>query len=178
LLELSCWFCGCHSGGYEDSCWDNSPVSYWFTLFLRDSQWEVTSCLEVSSCFLYNLVFPASELILLPVGFLLGLFFKPQNGDDAGCFSKDYTALYPSRYLFFIYSCTITENVVLTGGNNTTIRHNTQIIHISQNNTPNLQTTYTTQKYKNNDGHTTHNEYNANTITAISNTITITINKK
>jgi hypothetical protein len=46
----------------------------------------------------------------------------------------------------------LTENGFLPGGNGTTIRHNTQITHITQN-------------YINNKGDTTHNEYNTNTIT-------------
>jgi hypothetical protein len=46
----------------------------------------------------------------------------------------------------------------------TTIRHNTQITHITQNNTPHSNK-QSTQNYTNNKGHTTHNEYNENTIT-------------
>jgi hypothetical protein len=52
----------------------------------------------------------------------------------------------------------------------TTIRHNTQITHITQNNTPHSNN-HSTQNYTNNKGHTTHNEYNANTITTTTNTI-------
>jgi hypothetical protein len=48
----------------------------------------------------------------------------------------------------------VTANGFLPGGSGTTIRHNTQITHITQN-------------YRNNKGHTTHTECNANTITTI-----------
>jgi hypothetical protein len=39
---------------------------------------------------------------LLHAGFLLGLFFNPEDKGDislrnVGCFSTDYTALYPTR---------------------------------------------------------------------------------
>jgi hypothetical protein len=54
----------------------------------------------------------------------------------------------------------LTENWCLPGGSGTTIRHNTQI------------TKHSTQNYTNNKGHTTHNEYNANTIITTTNTIT------
>jgi hypothetical protein len=56
----------------------------------------------------------------------------------------------------------LTANGFSPGGSGTAIRHNTQITHITQN-------------YTNNKGHTTHNEYSANTITATTNTITTTI---
>jgi hypothetical protein len=56
----------------------------------------------------------------------------------------------------------------------TTIRHNTQITHSTQK-TNRAQTNHSTQNYTNNKGHTTHNEYNANTIPTKTNTITSTI---
>jgi hypothetical protein len=46
----------------------------------------------------------------------------------------------------------------------TAIRHNTQIAHITQNNTPHSNK-HSTQTPQNNNGQTTHNECNANTIT-------------
>jgi hypothetical protein len=62
-------------------------------------------------------------------------------------------------YLFlFIYLFTLTANGFLLGGSGTTIRHNTQITH-------HAQTKHITQNYTNNEGRTTHNEYNVNTIT-------------
>jgi hypothetical protein len=61
-------------------------------------------------------------------------------------------------YLFF-YFLTLTANGFLPGGSGTTIRQNTQITHIALK-----------QNCTNNE-HTTHNEYNGNTITT-------TINKK
>jgi hypothetical protein len=63
----------------------------------------------------------------------------------------------------------LTANGFLPGGSGTTIRHNTQITHITQNNTPRSNT----QNYTHNKGHTTHNEYNANTITTTTNTICV-----
>jgi hypothetical protein len=54
----------------------------------------------------------------------------------------------------------VTTNGVLPGGSGTTIWDNTQISYIPQ-------TKHITQNYTNNEGHTTHNEYNANTITTI-----------
>jgi hypothetical protein len=63
----------------------------------------------------------------------------------------------------------LTSNWLLAGGNGTTIRHNTQITHITQNNTPGSNKTQLT-KLQNNKGHTTHNEYIANTITTTTNT--------
>jgi hypothetical protein len=65
-----------------------------------------------------------------------------------------------SKLLLFI----LITNGVLPCGNGTTIRHNTKITHITQNNTPHSNKTQHT-KLQNNKGHTTHNEYNANTIT-------------
>jgi hypothetical protein len=62
----------------------------------------------------------------------------------------------------------------LPGGSDTTIRHNTQITHITQNNTPysNRNTAHrTTQTIKD----IIYNEYNANKIRTITNTITTTI---
>jgi hypothetical protein len=64
---------------------------------------------------------------------------------------------------------TLTANGFLPGGIGTTIRHDKQ--HTSHKITHNPQTKHITQNYTNNKGHTTHNEYNANTITT-------TINKK
>jgi hypothetical protein len=61
----------------------------------------------------------------------------------------------------------------LPGGSGTTIRHNTQITHITQNNTPRSNKTQHAKRHK--QGHTTHNEYNANTITSTTDTITTTI---
>jgi hypothetical protein len=55
-----------------------------------------------------------------------------------------------------------------SGGNGTTIRHNTRITH-------HAQTKHNIQNYTNNKGHTTHNEYNANIFTTTTNTITITM---
>jgi hypothetical protein len=46
----------------------------------------------------------------------------------------------------------LTANGFLPGGSGTTIRRNTQL-------------TYITQNYTNSKGHTTQNEYNANTVT-------------
>jgi hypothetical protein len=66
------------------------------------------------------------------------------------------------KTLLFLLLFILTANGFLPGGSGTTIRHNTQITHITQN-------------YTNNKGHTTHNEYNANTITTATNTITTTI---
>jgi hypothetical protein len=68
-----------------------------------------------------------------------------------------------SQLLLFILSA----NVFLTGGSGTTIRHNTQITHITQNDTPHSK--HSTQNY-NNKGHTTHNVYNENTLTTTTNT--------
>jgi tRNA(Arg) A34 adenosine deaminase TadA len=59
----------------------------------------------------------------------------------------------------------LTANGVLPGGSGTTIRHNTQITH--QN-----QTKHSTLNYTNNKGHTTHNEYNENTLTTTTETCT------
>jgi hypothetical protein len=59
----------------------------------------------------------------------------------------------------------------LPGGSGITIRHNTQITHITQKKTPhsNRNTAHkTTQTIKD----TMYNEYNASTITATTNTIT------
>jgi hypothetical protein len=47
----------------------------------------------------------------------------------------------------------LTANGFLPGGSGTTIKHNTQI-------TLHTQTEHSTQNYRNNKGHTTHNEYN------------------
>lgn len=52
----------------------------------------------------------------------------------------------------------LTANGRLSGGSGTTIRHDTQI-------TRHAQTKYSAQPYTSNKGHTTQNEYNANTIT-------------
>jgi hypothetical protein len=59
----------------------------------------------------------------------------------------------------------LNANGFLLGGSGTTIRHNTQITHITQNNTPHSNK-HITQNYTNNKGHTTHTECNANTVTA------------
>jgi cytoskeletal protein RodZ len=53
----------------------------------------------------------------------------------------------------------------LSGGSGTTIRHNTQITHITQNYTPSSKE-HSTQNYTNNKGHIIHSKYNANTITS------------
>jgi hypothetical protein len=74
-------------------------------------------------------------------------------------------------WYLFIYLLTLTADGFLPGGSGTTIRHNTQITH-------HPQTKHITQYYTNNDGHTTRNEYNANSITTTTNTIATTINKK
>jgi hypothetical protein len=58
----------------------------------------------------------------------------------------------------------LTANRFLPGGSGTTIRHNTQ--HTSHKITHHAQTKYSTKSYTNNKGHTTHKDYNANTITA------------
>jgi hypothetical protein len=63
------------------------------------------------------------------------------------------------------------------GGSGTTIRHKTQITHITQNNTSPSNKNII-QNYTNNEGHIVHNEYNANTFKTTTNTITITINKE
>jgi hypothetical protein len=55
----------------------------------------------------------------------------------------------------------LTADGVLLGGSGTTIRDNTQITHITQNNTPRSKK-HSTQNYTNNKGHTTRNEYNYN----------------
>jgi hypothetical protein len=69
----------------------------------------------------------------------------------------------------------LTANGFLPGGSGTTIRHNPQIAHIKQNNTPHSNKTQH-KKYANNKGHITHNEYNENTLTTTTtNTITTTI---
>jgi hypothetical protein len=52
----------------------------------------------------------------------------------------------------------LTADECLPGGSGTTIRQNTQITH-------HAQTKHSIQNYTNNKGHTTHNEYNVNTIT-------------
>jgi hypothetical protein len=62
-------------------------------------------------------------------------------------------------YLLLLLLFTLTANRFLPGGSGTTIRHNTQITHTTQNNTALKQNI--TQIYTNNEGHTTHNEYNA-----------------
>jgi hypothetical protein len=54
-------------------------------------------------------------------------------------------------FLLFI----LTANGFISDGSGTTIRRNTQITH-------NAQTKHSTQNYTNNEGHTTHNEYNYN----------------
>jgi hypothetical protein len=55
-----------------------------------------------------------------------------------------------------------TANGFIPGGSDTTIRHNTQ--HTSHKITHHAQTKHSTQNYTNSKGHTTHIEYNANTI--------------
>jgi hypothetical protein len=67
-------------------------------------------------------------------------------------------------FLLFI----LTVNGCLTGGSCTTMRYNIQIIH-------HAQTKHTTQNFTNTEGHTTHNEYNENTLTTTTNTITTAI---
>jgi hypothetical protein len=68
-------------------------------------------------------------------------------------------------FIIIIYLFILIVNGVLPGGIGTTIRHNTQITH-------HAQTKHSTQNYKNNKGHTTYNEYNANAITTTTTTIT------
>jgi hypothetical protein len=65
--------------------------------------------------------------------------------------------------LLFIYLFILTANGFLPGDSGTTIRHNTQ--HTSHKITHHAQTKHITQNYTDNKGHSTHNEYNANTIT-------------
>jgi hypothetical protein len=58
-----------------------------------------------------------------------------------------------SRWFYYLLLLFIlTANGYLPGGSGTTIRHNKQIKHITQN-------------YTNDKGHMTHKEYNENTIT-------------
>jgi hypothetical protein len=64
----------------------------------------------------------------------------------------------------FLLLFILTASGFSSGCSGTTIRHNTQITHITQNNTPD-STKHSTQNYTNNKGHATYNEYNANTIT-------------
>jgi ABC-type microcin C transport system permease subunit YejB len=54
--------------------------------------------------------------------------------------------------------------IILPGGSGTTIRLNTQMTHITQNNTHHAQTEHSTQNYTNNKGQPTNNECNANTL--------------
>jgi hypothetical protein len=65
--------------------------------------------------------------------------------------------------VIIIYLFILTANVFLPGGSGTTIRYNAQITH-------HTQTKHSTQNYTNNKGHTTHNEYNENTLTTTTNT--------
>jgi ABC-type transport system involved in multi-copper enzyme maturation permease subunit len=67
--------------------------------------------------------------------------------------------------LLYYYLFILTGNGILPGGSGITMRHNTQITHITQNNTPRSNEIQHTQNYTHNKGHTTHHEYNANTIT-------------
>jgi hypothetical protein len=62
----------------------------------------------------------------------------------------------------------LTVNGFLPGDSGTAIRHNTQITH-------HAQTKHSTQNNTNNKGHTTRNDYNANTITTTTNTIRTTM---
>jgi hypothetical protein len=72
---------------------------------LRANQRKPTCCLRFPSCFLYNPKFQQahrSACHLLHAGFLLGLFFEPEDGGamflrNLGWLSVDYTALYPRR---------------------------------------------------------------------------------
>jgi hypothetical protein len=67
------------------------------------------------------------------------------------------TCFTSARLILLNYLFILTANGVLLGGSGTT-RHNTKITH-------HAQTKHSTQNYTNNKGHTTHNEYSANTIT-------------
>jgi hypothetical protein len=71
-----------------------------------------------------------------------------------------------SRHIiqFCVVSFILTENWILPGGSDTTVRHNTQITH-------HAQTKHNTQYYTNKEGHTIHDEYDVNTIRTITNTI-------
>jgi hypothetical protein len=53
----------------------------------------------------------------------------------------------------------------LAGGTGTVIRHDTQITHTI------FKQKHSTQNYTNKEGHTIHNEYNKNTTTTTTNTI-------
>jgi hypothetical protein len=78
----------------------------------------------------------------------------------------------------FISLFTLTANGFLPGGSGTTIRHNTPS-NTSHKLTHHPQTEHITQNYTNNEGQTTHNEYNANTITTtIDKKITILYTKQ
>jgi hypothetical protein len=80
------------------------------------------------------------------------------------------TWVYVLLYFIYFYLFTLTANGSLPGGSGSTTRYNTQVTHITQNNTPpSNKTPYkTTQTVKD----------NANTVTTTRNTITTTINKK
>jgi amino acid transporter len=64
--------------------------------------------------------------------------------------------------IIIIITIILTENRFLHNVSGTTIRHYTQITHITQNNIPRSKK-HSTRNYTNNKEHTRHNEYNANT---------------
>jgi hypothetical protein len=69
--------------------------------------YNVVQSVERQPTYQRNMLHPSSGLkssacYLLHTGFLLGLFFDPEDGSDVffrnvGCLSTDYTALYPRR---------------------------------------------------------------------------------
>jgi hypothetical protein len=70
-----------------------------------------------------------------------------------------YSVHMPKRIIIIYFNC----KLVLTCGSGTTIRRNTQIKHIIEIiHCP--QAKQCTHNYTNNKGHTTHSEYNVNTI--------------
>jgi hypothetical protein len=74
------------------------------------------------------------------------LIFGTPACQDMSLGAEDY-------YYYYYLNC----KWVFTRWQCTTIRHNTQITHITQNNTPDSNK-HSTQNYTNNEGHTTHNE--------------------
>jgi hypothetical protein len=95
------------------SSWTFGLASYWFARWQHESpvvpfspmasQWELRSTLPFSSCFLYNLKFPASRFLGFATCFHAGILldlFDPEDGGDMFIWnvdwhSTDYTALYP-----------------------------------------------------------------------------------
>jgi hypothetical protein len=75
-------------------------------IVIRTSQWEPSSSLLLTFCFLYKPGFPAGGLSCLPPACLLAscwtYFFDPEDGGDmflrnVGWHSTDYTTSYPRR---------------------------------------------------------------------------------